>query len=132
MHRLLIAPLPFLLLATLLASPASAQQKVYQWKDAQGRTQYSGTPPKSGAYSTRSLSGGPAAPAPAAKPGASESPQCVQARANLQILRSSDSVKMSGGGDGQPERTLTAEERAKQTRLAETILDANCGGAPKA
>lgn len=111
--------------AAAALSPAAAQQ-IYQWKDAQGRTHYSSTPPSSGNYSVRGVRATQAAdaaatPAAEAKP---ESEQCKQARTNLAVLRDSPSVQMAGA-DGNP-RTLNDEERAAQMRLAQTILETNC------
>lgn len=106
-------------------SPALAQQQqVYQWKDAQGRTHYSSTPPANGNYSVRGVRNRQPEAAAAQPEGKSESAECKQARTNLAVLRESVSVQMTGA-DGQP-RTLTDEERASQTRLAETILETNC------
>ena len=118
--------------ALMLASPlqADAQQRVYQWKDAQGRTQYSGTPPRAGtAYTVRGTSG--AAPAAEAAPQAApaESAQCKQARANLTMLRGNGPVQMAGA-DGAPSRLLNDQERAAQARIAEAVLEANCNGHP--
>ncbi|WP_158601723.1 DUF4124 domain-containing protein [Solilutibacter pythonis] len=121
----------FLLVATctltlLCVTTGLAQEKVYQWRDSQGRTHYSGTPPKSGDYSVRGA--GAPAPAPMAKeePAAPETEQCRQARANLAILKSGTPVQMKSDGEGKSSRVLDDEERAAQTRLAQTIIDTNC------
>src|SRR3546814_9453321 len=50
-------------LSLLLASSAACAQDLYQWKDANGVTHYSQTPPASGSYTERTESGrGPARP----------------------------------------------------------------------
>ncbi|PJK11496.1 DUF4124 domain-containing protein [Lysobacteraceae bacterium NML120232] len=120
--------LPTLMMLGLCAAaaitPAAAQQ-IYQWKDAQGRTHYSSTPPSNGNYSIRGVRDKqPEGNAPAAAPAKPESEQCKQARTNLAVLRDSPSVQMTGS-DGNP-RTLNDEERAAQMRLAQTILETNC------
>ncbi len=109
-----------------VAPDALAQQKVYQWKDAQGRTHYSSAPPSRGEYSVRGVRAAtPTAPA-AAPAAAPETEQCRQARANLAILRNNAEVQMDTDGDGKPDRVLDAEQRNAQIKLAETILETNC------
>src|SRR3546814_5169256 len=44
-------------LSLLLASSAACAQDLYQWKDANGVTHYSQTPPASGSYTERTESG---------------------------------------------------------------------------
>lgn len=118
------------LTASLLLAPLSAtaqQQQVYQWKDAQGRTHYSSTPPSNGRYGVRQVSNRASTPvqaaetAPAAKP---ESEQCRQARANLAVLGGGGSVQMTAADGSQ--RTLSDEERAAQARIAETVIANAC------
>lgn len=112
----------------LVVAAASAQTKAaYQWKDANGVTQYSSTPPPSGAYTVRAVNTQGASPAVAAQPAqAAENPQCATARTNLQSLRGKAEVRIDSDGDGKPDKTLSAEERANQTTLAEATLKANC------
>ena len=121
----------FGLLAAIALAPiapdAHAQQKVYQWKDAQGRTHYSSAPPSRGEYSVRGVRATiPAAPATEPAAAAAETEQCRQARANLAILRNNAEVQMDTDGDGKPDRVLDAEQRSAQIKLAETILETNC------
>ncbi len=111
---------------TLIAGHAIAQQRVYQWKDAQGRTHYSSSPPASGVFKSRAVATD--TPRPAAKPVAPESAQCTSVRANLATLKANSNVLMDSDGDGKPDRTLSADEHANQLKLAESYLVANCGG----
>lgn len=128
MHRL-----PLLLVSALVgaaflpAGDASAQQKVYRWKDASGRIHYSGTPPRSGTYQVRSVAGRDLR-VPAAASIAKEPAHCVAARRNLELLKGEGIVQIDSDGDGKPERALNPEERAAQTRLAESVLAADCNG----
>ena len=62
MNRSLFTALGLLTAGCLLAGPTVAQQKVYQWKDASGRTHYTSSPPASGKYTERGM----VAPAPVA------------------------------------------------------------------
>lgn len=116
----------------LAAAAVSAQSgAAYQWKDANGVTQYSSSPPPSGAYKTRAVSShgaSIAATATAAQP--AEDPQCATARANLKLLQGKGAVQIDSNGDGKPDRPLTDAERGSQSGLAEATLKAsNCAGA---
>src|SRR5690606_41550415 len=77
--------LPLLALAARLfiASTAYAAE-VYQWKDANGVTHYSQTPPPRGSYQQRQITsvGASAAPQAARAEAPADNPQCVAARAN--------------------------------------------------
>jgi len=112
----------------LAAAAVSAQSKAaYQWKDANGVTQYSSTPPPQGDYKVRAVNTQGASLAAAAKPAqAAEDPQCATARANLKLLGGKAEVKLDSDGDGKPDKTLSAEDRANQTALAEATLKASC------
>ena len=118
------------LLAAIALAPfapdAQAQQKVYQWKDAQGRTHYSSAPPSRGEYSVRGVRAATPTAAPPAPAAAPETEQCRQARTNLAILRDNAEVRMDTDGDGKPDRLLDAQQREAQIKLAETILETNC------
>ena len=126
--------LPVLILVALSACPigsALAQQRIYQWQDAAGRTHYSSTPPVSGRYSVRGVHARDMQPALAAAgpAAAKEPPQCAPARRNLELLRGEGIVQMDSDGDGKPDRALNANERAAQARIAESILAADCAPA---
>lgn len=115
-------------LAALLAAaaPASADD-VYQWKDANGVTHYSQTPPASGSYTQHAESGRRAPPPPAQAAAApAESPQCATARKNVELLESKSVVQQDTDGDGKPDKTLSDDDRANQLELARAMLKANC------
>ena len=114
--------------ALLLVAAAAAAADVYQWKDANGVTHYSQTPPPSGAYSEHSESGRyyqarPAQPTAAAP---AESPQCATARKNLIVLQGKAEVQIDSNGDGKPDKTLDADGRANQLALAQAQIKADC------
>lgn len=118
----------------LLAATATAGE-LYQWKDANGVTHYSQTPPASGNYTQRTESGRDSkAPPPAATAGKpAESGQCTSTRANIALLESQSPVQQDVDGDGKPDKTLDDTERASQLELARALLKANCAdGAPAA
>ncbi len=98
-------------------------QQVYQWRDAQGRTHYSSTPPKSGQYNIRNVSNRSSTPT-AQAPASTENAQCRQARANLAILNGGTAVQITAEDGSQ--RTLSAEERASQRRIAESVVANAC------
>ena len=136
--------LPFAIVLALVAGLAHAQ--VYQWKDAQGVTHYADAPPPQGQYDARHIANPPAAPAPATatpapadKPaGAAATPAEVAARArancdiataNLARLQSGDPIGPDADGDGKPDKTLGADERAEQTRAAQRDIANWCNSA---
>lgn len=120
-------------MALCLAAAAVSAQSAYQWKDANGVTQYSSTPPPSGAYKVRAVSShgaSIAATATAAQP--TESAQCTTARANLKVLQGKGAVQIDSNGDGKPDKTLTEADRGNQAALAEATLKANCSATASA
>jgi hypothetical protein len=114
-----------LLLAAGLCASAAATN-VYQWKDAKGVTHSSDKPPPGTKYDTRRIdtrgqtveSAAPAAP--------SDSPQCVTAKQNVQLLGSGVALQQDTDGDGKPDKTLGDDERASQKNLAEAAVKAYC------
>ncbi|WP_374383702.1 DUF4124 domain-containing protein [Thermomonas sp.] len=117
------------LVAVLVLSLASAtalaeQQRVYQWKDANGVTHYTDTlPPQT--HKSRDIDDrGTPAEAPKAK--VEESRQCLDARANLQRLQGGQAVGIDTDGDGKADRNLTADERASQVELNHAAVKAYC------
>ena len=119
-------------LAVLVAATGAFAADVYQWKDANGVTHYSQTPPPKGAFQTRVISGGGDA-APTAQivaASAKESPQCVTARKNIDLLQASGDLQEDTNGDGKPDKTLTADDRANQLELARATLKATCPATP--
>lgn len=122
--------LPFLaLLAALgLLAAASHAGEVFQWKDANGVTHYSQTPPPKGTYQQRQITNsGASTPLQAATPAeaAAENPQCATARANVAAL-GSDRPVHEAGEDGKPGRALDDAERASQLELANAAVKAYC------
>lgn len=107
-----------------LCSTAQAQ-KVYQWKDSQGVTHYSDSPPPGGAKDRRiDNRGEPESKTAAAKP--AEDPQCTMAKANLQVLDGKNDVQQDTDGDGKPDKTLGTNDRANQRELASAAVKAYC------
>ena len=123
--------LTFAVVSILGCASVATAQEVYQWKDANGVTHFSQTPPKQGQYQQRAITNKgasqPHAPTQAAAP--TENPQCTAARANVATLRS-DNVVHEAGADGKPGRVLSAEERANQLELANAAIKAYCAPPP--
>jgi Domain of unknown function (DUF4124) len=108
------------------AVQAQSGGQVYQWKDANGVTHYSQTPPASGKANARQIyHRQPDVAAPGAK-AAPESAQCGIARSNIALLESGGSVQRDTDGDGKPDRNLTDKERTSQLQLAKMVLQTNC------
>lgn len=128
MNRITISTLGLCAAGLLLIGTATAQQKVYQWKDAQGRMHYSSSPPPSGKFTVRgAVSGSPATAV--AKPAVPENAQCKQARSNLSVLKGNSNVQIDSDGDGKPDRLLSADEHANQVKLAESTIAVSCAPA---
>lgn len=139
-----ICGIPALLALCLgaVAFPAAAGE-VYQWKDAKGVTHYSDAPPPKGRYEARDIrqrgiqrdgTAAAAAPAPAsaAKPAPDANANCTLARTNLQRLQAGGDIGLDANGDGKPDATMDAAERARQTGLAEANIRSFCAAAPTA
>ena len=119
-----IRPLALTLAMAAAATPAIAQQRVYQWKDANGVTHYTDVAPKQ-SHQARDIEVQDSRPAtPAAK--AQESEQCTNARANVARLQGGDPIGMDANGDGKPDRNLTADERKNQLELNQAAVKAFC------
>src|SRR3546814_317427 len=74
-------------LSLLLATGAACAQDLYQWKDANGITHYSQTPPASGSYTERTESGrGPARPVETAAAAPAAPPPCAPPPATIPPL----------------------------------------------
>lgn len=116
----------------LLASLPAVAGEVYQWKDANGVTHYSDAPPPTGEYSNRTIeqrtaSADVAAAQAEAPP---EDTACTDARSNLELLRSDQPIGLDSDGDGEPDSTLTPEQRTAQTTLAEAAIGVHCASTP--
>jgi hypothetical protein len=118
------------LAATLVLAvlPLAAQEHVYKWKDANGVTQYSSTPPSGVAYTSREIRHED--PAPAAAEAPAEDAGCSTARANLELLESDAKVAVDSDGDGKPDRNIDEQERAAQRELAQAAIKVRCAATP--
>ena len=126
-----LAPcLAALALCLTVAATAQAQQ-VYQWKDKNGVTHYSDSPPPNQTTQNRRINQYGAATTEVQPAGKSvENPQCLTARANLQILATNKGVvQQDTDGDGKPDTTLDDTARANQRGLAEAAVKAYCAPA---
>ncbi|MEB2233121.1 DUF4124 domain-containing protein [Xanthomonas campestris pv. campestris] len=115
----------------MLVSAAAGATDLYKWKDANGVTHYTETPPPTGQrYESRRIdarSGTAAIAAP--ETAAPESADCLTARRNLELLSGKGEVTM-GADDGKPGTPLDPEARAAQRNLAEAAAKAYCKPAP--
>jgi hypothetical protein len=109
------------------AATASAGD-VYKWKDANGVTHYSQTPPPKGSAEYRMyLYAQREAKKTAESPAVT---QCTTARSNVTMLESGKPLRRDTDGDGKPDADLNEKDRAQQLELAKMVLRANCGGQP--
>ena len=123
MNRSKLAIAAALLLAT--AASATAQQRVYQWKDASGVTHYADMPP-SQSHKTRDIDNKSGNAAEIATVKAVESQPCMDARANLLRLQGGQALGVDTNGDGKSDRELSASERSSQTELNQAAIKAYC------
>ncbi|EED38449.1 conserved hypothetical protein [Stenotrophomonas sp. SKA14] len=110
----------------LLASAHAVAGPVYKWKDANGVTQYSETPPAGKKFETREQARSLQAATSTETPAAPVPEQCSTARANLALLEGSGQVMQDTNGDGKPDTALTAEQRTAQKGLADAAIKAYC------
>ncbi|MEP6635062.1 MAG: DUF4124 domain-containing protein [Luteimonas sp.] len=131
MQNALIGSILALALAQVSASAIAGD--VYQWKDANGVSHYSESPPPQGAYKQRTITG--AGEAQSTQPvvtAAAENPQCTGARKNMELLQGKSTVQQDTDGDGKPDKTLNDADRANQMELAQAMIKATCASAPAA
>ena len=120
-----IRPVAVALVLLFLAAPGLAQQqRVYQWKDANGVTHYTDLPP-SQAHSSRDINNRGSAPEIATVK-AVENPQCANSRGNLQRLQANQVLGVDTDGDGKSDRNLSSDERASQIELNQAAIKAYC------
>ena len=117
------------LVAVLVLSLASAtalaeQQRVYQWKDANGVTHYTDMPPAQ-SHRSRDIDNKGNAPEIASVK-AVENPQCAASRDNLQRLQANQVLGVDTNGDGKSDRNLSSDERASQIELNQAAIKAYC------
>ena len=121
-----IRPLAVALALTVAAAPALAQQqRVYQWKDANGVTHYADMPPTQ-THKSRDIDNKSGNAAEVATLKTAESPQCLDARANLKRLQGGETLGIDTNGDGKSDRELSAQERSSQTELNLAAVKAYC------
>ncbi|MDL5366185.1 DUF4124 domain-containing protein [Xanthomonas sp. NCPPB 2654] len=115
------------------ASGVAGAATLYQWKDAQGVTHYSESPPPGGKYQARRVDGHGGAPAEATEAAApAENANCLSARKNLDILGKPGKVMTDRDGDGKPDAELDEAQREAQKGLAEAAIKAYCAPPPAA
>ena len=118
-------PIAVAIALLLVAAPGLAQQqRVYQWKDAQGVTHYTDTPPAQ-SHSSRDINNRGSAP-DLATVKAVENPQCAASRDNLQRLQANQALGVDTNGDGKSDRNLSSDERASQIELNQAAIKAYC------
>ncbi len=113
----------------LLASASAVAGPVYKWKDANGVTQYSETPPAGKKYETREQARSPQAATSTETPAPPVPEQCSTARANLALLDGGGQVMQDTDGDGKPDSPLNPEQHTAQKGLAEAAIKAYCPAA---
>ena len=120
-----IRPFAVAMALLLVAAPGLAQQqRVYQWKDANGVTHYTDLPPTQ-AHQRRDIDNrGSATEIATVKP--AENEQCAGSRANLQKLQANQTIGVDTNGDGKSDRTLSSDERASQIELNQAAIKAYC------
>ena len=116
------------LLFALAAAPLLAGT-VYQWKDAKGVTHYSDAPPPKGTYQDREVDGAPPASATEAAQAVADNAQCAQARLNLARLEGGAAIGLDADRDGKPDAPLSEDDRAKQLKLAQNVIQKYCPAA---
>ena len=120
-----IRPVAVALALLLVAAPGLAQQqRVYQWKDANGVTHYTDMPPAQ-THRTRDIDNrGGTTEIATVKP--VENEQCANSRNNLQRLQANQAVGVDTNGDGKADRNLSSDERASQIELNQAAIKAYC------
>ena len=116
-------PLAAVLVLSLASATALAeQQRVYQWKDANGVTHYTDTPPPGRAYDTLSTR----STTPASQAGRVD-PRCMAARTNITRLKSGEQgLGPDADGDGKPDSVLDPAQRASRLQAAESAEREYC------
>lgn len=124
MKTKIIAAITLGLIATSLITPASAQ--IYQWKDANGRTVVSDTPPP-GSVSKKQRIGGPAPAPAAAEPAATAAPAAPATKSGPQGLGERDMEFKKRQQEQKEKADKAAKEQADKTARQE-----NCDRARQA
>ena len=115
------------LFGLLLLTGTAGAADLYKWKDANGVTHYSESPPSGQKFEARRIDARGAVVADEEEaPEVKEAPRCTQARQNLKALSDSRPVMQDTDGDGKPDATLDESQRDDQRNLAEAALKAYC------
>jgi len=109
----------------LFASASAAATDMYKWKDANGVTHYSETPPPGQRAEARRMDGSDPVQ-PETQAATAESPQCTTARQNLSLLGGNKQVMQDTDGDGKGDTLLDDSQRDAQRNLAEAAVRAYC------
>ncbi len=139
-HRALL----LVLVGACCVAPVAAEE-VYKWTDEKGVTHYADAPPEGTKYQKLSVGKGTArerADAPVVDPQAdadaaakaaadaaakASSPNCLQARANMEVLQGNPVVRKDLDGDGTPE-DVSGDQRDREIENAQKLIDVYCGG----
>ncbi|RDZ27099.1 DUF4124 domain-containing protein [Lysobacter silvisoli] len=108
-----------------LALPALAGE-VYQWKDANGVTHYSDSPPPNQGNAKSRLIVPKTGTPSVTQAKTAESADCTTARTNLKQLQGTTPLGLDADKDGKADAVFTSEQRAAQTKLAEASVAAYC------
>jgi hypothetical protein len=128
-------------IAVLVCAGDANAQKFYKWKDADGVTHYTTTPPPDGQQADRlAVDAAPASPLVDDKPAEGQprdpnvptearsgnaverrSAACTTARANLGTLETNPFVTMDKDGDGKQELLTVDEQNAQIARAREQV-----------
>jgi len=110
----------------LLLTGAAGAADLYKWKDANGVTHYSESPPAGQKFEARRIDAHGGVGISEDTPAAAEPPRCTQARQNLKALSDSHPVMQDTDGDGKPDTRLDESQREAQRNLADAAVKAFC------
>ncbi|HHW4678699.1 MAG TPA: DUF4124 domain-containing protein [Xylella sp.] len=110
----------------LFVSISVSAGTLYKWKDSNGVSHYSGTPPQSVQPFETVHVGHRGDTAATSEPIPVESAACINARKNLELLSGSGKLMLDSNGDGKSDTPLDDAQRAAQKTLAEVAIKANC------
>ncbi|MGD9583994.1 MAG: DUF4124 domain-containing protein [Lysobacterales bacterium] len=115
------------LIGLFAAFSVAQSETIYKWQDENGVWHYDATKPKDQPVDQIKVRNRPPSTDTAAKPAepSPESPNCVQARKNLDILNSNTQVSKDLDGDGKPEN-LTLDQHKQEIADAEQQIAAFC------
>jgi len=115
------------LFGLLLLTGTAGAADLYKWKDANGVTHYSESPPSGQKFEARRIDArGTVGASDEETPAAPEPPRCTQARKNLKALSDTRPVMEDTDGDGKPDAKLDESQRETQRNLADASVKAFC------